>query len=52
MRAFALHLVCSVMKHAVPGSIIMLISSLGIPPTVKVGAAEPKLAPVLFTFTA
>ncbi|WP_411725269.1 hypothetical protein [Methyloglobulus sp.] len=48
----AVHLVCSVMKQAVPGAIIMVISSLAIPPTVNVGDVDPKATPVLFTFTA
>ena len=52
MLAFASHRVCNVMKPVVPGSMVMVMMSLGTPPTVKTGDAEPKLAPVLFTPTA
>lgn len=39
------------MKPVVPGSIVIVMTSFGTPPTVKTGDAEPKPAPVLFTST-
>ena len=51
MLAFASHRVCKVMKPVVPGSILIVMTSSGTPPTVKTGDAEPKPAPVLFTST-
>ena len=52
MLASAPHLVRNVMKEVVPGCIMIVISSWGTPPTIKIGEAVPMPAPVLFTFTA